>query len=121
MISVSAIGPNELASYSNVGGPSVGVTAPGGDAAQTLDTTFGRVLAGWSSTDETGTWEALAAAGRGVEGHKRCAVGLDKRHLDRPHFTSRGWLLSSVSSTRAGVPAPSRQQSDVARAIRVPD
>ena len=41
-----------LASYSNVGSP-VDVTAPGGDAAQTPATTFGRgrILAGWSSTD----------------------------------------------------------------------
>jgi subtilisin family serine protease len=34
---------------------------------QTPGTTYGRILAGWSSTDETGNWEALAATGRGVE------------------------------------------------------
>src|SRR5262249_44143096 len=67
VISVSAIGPSELAGYSNVGGPTVDVAAPGGDAVQTPGTTFGRVLAGWSSTDESGQWEALAGAGRGVE------------------------------------------------------
>jgi subtilisin family serine protease len=67
VVSVSASGVTTLASYSNIGGPIVDVTAPGGDAAQTPGTTFGRILAGWSSTDATGQWEALAAAGRGVE------------------------------------------------------
>ena len=66
VVTVSASGVNELASYSNVGTP-VDVTAPGGDAAQTPGVTFGRILAGWTSTDETGQWQALAAAGRGVE------------------------------------------------------
>jgi subtilisin family serine protease len=67
VVTVSASGVTTLASYSNTGGPIVDVTAPGGDAAQTPGTTFGRILAAWSSTDETGQWEALAAAGRGVE------------------------------------------------------
>lgn len=67
VVAVSASGVTTLASYSNTGGPTVDVTAPGGDAAQTPGTTFGRVLAAWSSTDATGQWEALAAAGRGVE------------------------------------------------------
>jgi|GraSoiStandDraft_16_1057320.scaffolds.fasta_scaffold584345_1 lantibiotic leader peptide-processing serine protease len=67
VVTVSASGVTMLASYSNTGGPIVDVTAPGGDAAQTPGTTFGRILAGWSSTDATGEWEGLAAAGRGVE------------------------------------------------------
>jgi subtilisin family serine protease len=67
VVTVSASGVTTLASYSNTGGPTVDVTAPGGDAAQTPGTTFGRVLAAWSSTDDTGQWEALAATGRGVE------------------------------------------------------
>ena len=67
VITVSASGVNELAGYSNIGGSTVDVTAPGGDAVQTPGTTYGRILAGWSSTDETGNWEALAASGRGVE------------------------------------------------------
>jgi subtilisin family serine protease len=67
VITVSASGVNELAGYSNIGGPVVDVTAPGGDAAQTPGNTFGRILAGWSSTDETGNWEFLASVGRGVE------------------------------------------------------
>jgi lantibiotic leader peptide-processing serine protease len=67
VVTVSASGVTTLAGYSNTGGPVVDVTAPGGDAAQTPGTTFGRILAAWSSTDETGQWEALAAAGRAVE------------------------------------------------------
>jgi subtilisin family serine protease len=54
-----------LAGYSTVGNP-VDVTAPGGDAVQTPNpfSTRGRILAGWSSTDETGFWEAIDALGR---------------------------------------------------------
>jgi subtilisin family serine protease len=65
-VTVSASGVTQLASYSNVGN-TVDVTAPGGDAVQTPGKTYGRILAGWSRTDGTGQWEALAAAGRGVE------------------------------------------------------
>ena len=67
VVTVSAMGVNTLASYSNVGSP-VDVTAPGGDAPQTPASVYGRgrILAGWSSTDETGTWEALSAANRAV-------------------------------------------------------
>lgn len=63
VVAVSASGVTTLASYSNVGGP-VDVTAPGGDGLQMAGTVFGRgrILAGWSSTDNTGTWEALSAA-----------------------------------------------------------
>jgi subtilisin family serine protease len=60
VVTVSASGVNELASYSNVGNV-VDVTAPGGDAVQTPGVTFGRILAGWSRTDETGEWEFYAS------------------------------------------------------------
>ncbi len=66
VLTVSASGVTTLASYSNVGNP-IDVTAPGGDAAQTPGTTFGRILAGWSRTDKSGQWEAFVAAGRAVE------------------------------------------------------
>lgn len=65
VLTVSALGVNTLASYSNVGTP-VDVGAPGGDAAQTPGTTFGRVLAGWSSTDATPNWPFLVATNRAV-------------------------------------------------------
>jgi subtilisin family serine protease len=67
VVTVSASGVSTLASYSNVGSL-VDVTAPGGDAPQTPTTVYGRgrILAGWSSTDATGTWEALAAVNRAV-------------------------------------------------------
>ena len=67
VLTVSASGVTRLAGYSNIGGPTIDVTAPGGDAVQTPGTTYGRILAGWSSTDITGNWEFLAAVGRGVE------------------------------------------------------
>ena len=66
VITVSASGVSELASYSNVGN-NVDVTAPGGDAAQTPGVTYGRILAGWSRTDATGEWEFYASQGRAVE------------------------------------------------------
>lgn len=67
VVTVSATGVTTLASYSNSGQP-VGVAAPGGDAPQTATSVFGRgrILAGWSSTDQTGTWEALVATNRAV-------------------------------------------------------
>jgi lantibiotic leader peptide-processing serine protease len=50
---ISAIGPRKiLASYSSVGNSKVDVTAPGGDAAQTPGSTFGRVLSSWSTTGD---------------------------------------------------------------------
>jgi subtilisin family serine protease len=67
VVTVSAIGVEELAGYSSIGGSEVEVTAPGGDAVQTPGTTYGRILSAWSSTDVSGQWEALAAAGRAVE------------------------------------------------------
>ncbi len=51
VITVSAIGINQLASYSTVGNV-VDVAAPGGDAAQFPTRPLGRILAAWSSTDD---------------------------------------------------------------------
>jgi lantibiotic leader peptide-processing serine protease len=61
VITVSATGVDELAGYSNIG-HTVEVAAPGGDAVQTPGSTFGRILAAWTDTDLTGTWEALSNA-----------------------------------------------------------
>ena len=81
VVTVSASGVSTLASYSNVGSP-VDVTAPGGDAGQTPSTVFGRgrILAGWSSTDATGT---LGGARRRQprRRERRRPVRLDQRHL----------------------------------------
>jgi subtilisin family serine protease len=61
VITVSALGVTTLASYSSFGG-STDITAPGGDALQLPASVFGRgrILAGWSSTDATGFWEAVS-------------------------------------------------------------
>jgi lantibiotic leader peptide-processing serine protease len=66
VVTVAATGVTTLAGYSNTG-HTVNVAAPGGDAAQTPGVTFGRILAGWSSTDGSGSWDAFSSVGRAVE------------------------------------------------------
>jgi subtilisin family serine protease len=95
VVTVSATGVNTLAGYSNVGSP-VDVTAPGGDAVQTPGTTFGRILAGWSSTDATGTWEALASVNRAVVSGGGRYVWISGTSMSSPHAAGVAALIRDL-------------------------
>jgi subtilisin family serine protease len=109
VVTVSAVGPSTLASYSNVGSP-VDVTGPGGDAAQTPGTTFGRVLSGWSSTDQSGQWEALAAANRAVLDGTNRYVWVSGTSMSSPHAAGVAALISQRH--------PNWSQGAIAAAVR---
>jgi lantibiotic leader peptide-processing serine protease len=109
VVTVSAVGPTTLAGYSNTGSP-VDVTAPGGDAAQTPGTTYGRILSGWSSTDQSGQWEALSAANRAVLDGTNRYVWISGTSMSSPHAAGVAALISQRH--------PGWSQGAVAAAVR---
>ena len=109
VVTVSAVGPTTLAGYSNTGSP-VDVTAPGGDAAQTPGTTFGRILSGWSSTDQSGQWEALSAANRAVLDGTNRYVWISGTSMSSPHAAGVAALISQTH--------PRWSQGAIAAAVR---
>jgi lantibiotic leader peptide-processing serine protease len=103
VVTVSATGIDTLASYSNAGQP-VDVAAPGGDAPQTPSSVFGRgrILAGWSSTDKTGLWQALAGVNRAVESGGGRYVWISGTSMASPHAAG---VAALIRGAHPGMPA----------------
>jgi subtilisin family serine protease len=103
VVTVSATGVNTLASYSTFGMP-VSVTAPGGDAGQTPSSVLGRgrVLAGWSSTDATGLWEALIGANRAVTSGGGRYVWISGTSMASPHAAGVAALIREAFPNLSG-------------------
>lgn len=105
VVTVSASGVATIASYSNTGTP-VDVTAPGGDGLQLPGNVFGRgrILAGWSSTDQTGLWEGLSLTNpaRAVTDQGGRYVWISGTSMASPHAAG---VAALIRGAHPGMPA----------------
>jgi subtilisin family serine protease len=135
VVTVAATGVNTLAGYSNVGSP-VDVAAPGGDAAQTAPAIFGRgrILAGWSSTDATGSWEAFSGVNRAVMSGGGRYVWISGTSMASPHVAGvaalirerypripQGAVAAKIRESASWLACPTNWPSDDPRQCTVED
>jgi subtilisin family serine protease len=127
VVTVSATGVETVASYSSTGRP-VDVTAPGGDAPQTEPSVFGRgrILAGWTSTDQSGTWELLDPLNRTVvDASGGRYVWISGTSMSSPHAAGvaalivgenpdmpQGAVAAHLRSSASAMPCPSDWPDD---------
>ncbi|MDF2749280.1 MAG: secreted in-like protease [Gaiellaceae bacterium] len=131
VMTVSATGPLEIASYSSVGMSAIDVAAPGGDYFAATGTVQDAVLGAWTSTDQEGTWdffdgvlEPIFPGLTAVDGTARY-IWITGTSMASPHAAgiaalvrqlhpdwSPGAVIAAVTRTAQPLPCPELAEGD---------